>query len=71
MVRSLTVSPDRTARGWAAATSSVPGKYVAVVVVAATDGGVAAPPNFDAVVATMTYSPGHSPKIRNSPRSFV
>src|SRR6188768_2929961 len=64
MVISLTVCADSTANGWAAETSVVPGKYVAAIVVA-DDGCVAAPPNFD-VVATIRYSPGDSPKIRNS-----
>jgi hypothetical protein len=53
MMRSLTVSSDWTAAGWAAETSAVPGKDVAVVVVAA-DGCIVAPPNFDWAVATIT-----------------
>jgi len=63
-------SSDWTATGWAAETSAVPGKYVAVVVVAAA-GRVAAPSNFDWGGRHDHVLAGQGPKIRNSLRSFV
>ncbi len=70
IVRSLTVSPSWTVTGCAAETSAVPGKNVEVTIVVADD-DVEASPKFDGRFVPTTYSPGESPKIRNSPRSLV